>query len=1208
MFEWIFLQLNQPLASWLLSEFILVWGFSHWLMLRFRHLLPIEQMISSGIESLRRQGGPREFAEHFSQVDVELTNNPLFARSWISFRNQLIPPKMGHIVVTNRSPEEFFHFDKLIEERVDVRYYRAIPGYLVGFGFLITFAALIAGLFFATKGLTASAAEANHSRQILSLLLNTVSFKFFSAFVGILCGLFFNWGQRHYFNQLSQNFTHFCRLLEERLEPMRPSTIPSTEVNQEELLDRLVTHLDRSMLDLRTKTIKALQGSVRPLLDELRQEGERLISRQEESLDEMVEKVAWSIKPKINEGAEQIRHATKRLDATTSSLEERFAANMEGAMTPVLNLLREEIGQVSMTQEKLLRHSLSEVTGHLARQGDRDHLETNLIAEVERLANRQEHIVQQGLNDLTTRFKELFSLDLLAERFQAEGARLLPNQERVIRESIAETLERLKSQAFLEPMLQIVRSEGSRLTKHNETVIQEVVAEAATRLRSQVSEETDRLRITSTRLERSGSELEESVRSCALSAMESLSETVRGEGERMANKSGQIFREVLAETAQQIRTHVGESSGEILRANTRLDRTLAALGERTERAIETVRTTLLETIDSEQNFREEMRNTSRMDHVLATIRELGTQLSESQNRSLREVLDGIAIKGVDGQMTMEPLLAAVRSEGERLLERQGGLIRQTIEKFAPGLQSLSLESIVAAVKTQTLSLSERLENKIVANRISLTPILETLQTENAHLLESQERILRTALADSRVSMAPFIDVVRTETERLAQSQEQTLREAMLTRGAMLDPVLKAVHEQGQRLMEAQHRQMEELLLVLPKATESKPLVTKEILASLRQDSEQHLIRQQDALLKTILEQLNELRSSLSIETLMDSLRTVSRDLSTQVTGTLQETLANTRLSLDPILKAFEAQGVRMAESQSQALQSALNQVAVRGTDGSVSLEPILAAIQSQQEHLLDRQTQIMNTALDAAALRFKDSFTVDSVIQAVVQQTEANMTQLAERMTAHLPPPSTAPDGEQVSLEAVLKLVRTEAIHLAEMQESLIQKALVGAKVDLDPILHAVREQGDRLEESQQHALRAALDGVTVQGEKGSSTMDPLLAAVKASTRESTQQNTQIQQTLEKIAVQLRESIALDLPAFSSNLLSSLRAQTEGLAQRLELKLGVDLGHLSSLLTQSHAETSQSLLALQTVWKDFNMLDPLLTAIQEQGEKLAANQ
>ncbi|MBF0623200.1 MAG: hypothetical protein HQL82_00140 [Magnetococcales bacterium] len=1226
--------LNQPWLPWLFGLFILIWGGVQWLVFSMGYLRPVAQGLTSAIRALESRADALAFAADFRAIDGLLGGNPVTARAWVAFRQTLLVGE-GVRVRGLRVPQDYFHFETVVEEQLDLRFYRALPATFAGAGLLATFGALVAAFYFTARGLAGG--DPLQSRNALLGLLNTASAKFFASFAGIVTALVFSWGERLLSRRCQRRVGRLARLLEERIELVMPETgllglTGGTDAGGEALWRRIAAHLDNSMAGLRDKTIQAVRGVVDPLAAGL-----------------------------------QADH---------------LSAAARDALTPVIVFLREETARLAREQADMLRDSLGAVTQALDAGSTRDEVAESVRAEGERLAELQERVVRDSLGEMTRQLRELFSLDQMAERFREEGERISATQARVLAD--IRPAEAAPDGAFLEPLLEALRTEGERLTRTNQQVIQDILGETTAHLGG-LTAQNDRLERTATRLERHGDALEEQTVRIARTMVDGELAPLHQATRRLEQSAAALEQRVARDdrdTLDHINAVVQTAGERITRDLTRELRESALL----QPVLEAVRDQGVHLAESQSRALAEalaavaVRGVDQgvvLDPVVAAVRSEGERLLARQGEALRHALEDL---GADLRRSLAPagVVETVRAEAAGLARRLEELV---------GAGRFDAEPVLAVLRAATADLGRRLEARLGVLEEGLQATLASLEERGLQLAEGQTRVVRDGLAalagrSNGASGTPGLDEIltacRTVGRELLQRQEAVLSqvlerhlaampagsgalESLRTEAAGLverlervrfdpQPLLAALERHGRALAAHRLPEMRAALEPLLQQTDPAPtagdsqifpaiedchdipaaMTLEPLLAALQGEGERLLARQGENIRQALAGLSDQVRAAAGgaglLATLREEIAALARLVTERLTlgSTLQsplvdelraeisaweqrldQSLAGVGRDCLPLLEALRAQVDGLVQHQVRAVHEALATVAVRREDGALAVEPLLAAVAAQGERQLERQQRQLQDILADWSARQPVAPDLDRLTTPL----RAGLAALEERLTV-LEPVMLALGPALSDLEARGgQLATNQAQAIKEALEGLTLRA-AGETPAVEPLLVAVRVEGERLLERQQATLQQLLDPLIFRLEQTPAPREPL-AVVRD----------EAGPWLERLEGMLADRLPDPRP-----LLEQLRREVGLLAERLEqaleprpleprgeLSLEPVLTALeqqgSRLAESQHLALSRALAAVAVREPGSAVaIDPLLAAVRSEGERLLAGQ
>ncbi|TWB51414.1 hypothetical protein FBZ92_1207 [Nitrospirillum viridazoti] len=143
-----------------------------------------------------------------------MESSPLLMDEWRMFESTLLDAGQGtqRRAYSTIRPQEYFSMEAMESRGLDFRFYVALPNYFVGVGLMFTFLGLVAGLYFASKGLQMG--DLAQARQALGQLLAASTMKFVSSVVGIGASLVTSMVVRHWQRKVQAALDDLCRAIE----------------------------------------------------------------------------------------------------------------------------------------------------------------------------------------------------------------------------------------------------------------------------------------------------------------------------------------------------------------------------------------------------------------------------------------------------------------------------------------------------------------------------------------------------------------------------------------------------------------------------------------------------------------------------------------------------------------------------------------------------------------------------------------------------------------------------------------------------------------------------------------------------------------------------------------------------------------------------------------------------------------------------------
>jgi ABC-type transporter Mla subunit MlaD len=351
---------------------IILFGVWQWFRLKraFRRVLWDIRAARGLIESC---ANAEEFAARYETISERLSADRTLSHTWREFSETLIPPDGPNHRVRNTSrPDNYFHADLLNTAGINMRFYQALPNYLVGVGLLFTFIGLIAALYFAGKGV--ASANVQDAQASLRELLEAATFKFGTSVAGLGTSIWFSIKKKGLLHSLDTEIQSMCYALERRLDFVTPVTLAIAGYHE---LQAQTTQLEKFNTDLAFSIAEALDKKfsdnlgrvMAPVLESLEKMASKLGEMNQSALEQMIGKFSEKLEGaagqqidslitglqgvrgtigdliagvgRVNEGlAQQIEQSAKDLSSRIGDA----AGVIEGRLVGAGQILEERIG------------------------------------------------------------------------------------------------------------------------------------------------------------------------------------------------------------------------------------------------------------------------------------------------------------------------------------------------------------------------------------------------------------------------------------------------------------------------------------------------------------------------------------------------------------------------------------------------------------------------------------------------------------------------------------------------------------------------------------------------------------------------------------------------------------------------------------------------------------------------------------------------
>jgi hypothetical protein len=266
-------------VPWALSALLVLGALAVWLHFR-RRLGPVIEGLDAALAVIGTTSSPDGFRDRFASIDQALAANPVIGDSWRAFAQTLIPvPSHDGALGATRAPEHDFDERILARAGVNLRLYAAVPNYLVGLGLLFTFLGLVAALYFASAGVTATSVQ--HAQGALRDLLGAATFKFVTSIAGLGASIAYSWREKSQLYRIARRLGALCTALDQRLVPVTREALGVLQLEEMKAQSALLRRLGRSLHVTIPETVEErlaseLIAAVEPLRDGFAAAAQRL--------------------------------------------------------------------------------------------------------------------------------------------------------------------------------------------------------------------------------------------------------------------------------------------------------------------------------------------------------------------------------------------------------------------------------------------------------------------------------------------------------------------------------------------------------------------------------------------------------------------------------------------------------------------------------------------------------------------------------------------------------------------------------------------------------------------------------------------------------------------------------------------------------------------------------------------------------------------
>ncbi len=422
-------------AHWLTSQqgvavicgVIVLWAIVAYLLFWLR-IRPITAKVTLAVRQIGPLQGEQGFVEGFEEFDAKMRANSVLSHAWSEFDETLVKnPDLEPLAIRNtRSASDYFSRGNVIGDRLNLRFYSALPNLLTGTGILGTFVGLVAGIWLASAGLGAD--DAQKVKAALQDLLHGASLAFWTSIAGLLTSMLFSWAEKHLVHKLDGRLRTWHGQLESRLRRVTGESLISEQVTQNRQQTEILTQFTEQLaFQIANAFEEKMSASMGPAMERLLAAVEGLREdqgrRDDDALKEMLEKFSASLSgsagqelaalgttlSSLNERLEsQIGNLGSRqaqMDAASSKAQEDFAKvvkmsihQMQQGVGSSLSEITERLGAMVQDLAGDLRSAAEEAAGRLGELSRRFEEATEKAREA-----------LEGANGLTENFQVLLS-------------------------------------------------------------------------------------------------------------------------------------------------------------------------------------------------------------------------------------------------------------------------------------------------------------------------------------------------------------------------------------------------------------------------------------------------------------------------------------------------------------------------------------------------------------------------------------------------------------------------------------------------------------------------------------------------------------------------------------------------------------------------------------------------------------------------------
>lgn len=321
--EW----LTSASGVWVIVGSIIFWaGFSYW---RFKgRMAPILSAVGGAYTDIQALEGRAGFVEGFEQYDERMRNDPILGHAWKEYGETLIKElDLEPLAIRNsRSASDYFSRANVIGDKLNLRFYSALPNLLTGSGILGTFLGLVAGISLASSGLAADDVE--QSKAALGALLHGASLAFMTSIAGLVTSILFSWREKHWVHRLDSCLRKWHEAIEERLLRVTAESLATGQMAQARQQTDVLTQFTNDLaFQIANAFQEQMSASFGPTLERLIESVEGMRAdygrRNDDALQDMLEEFSRKLSGSAGEHLEN-------LGSTLSTVNDQLLTQVKG--------------------------------------------------------------------------------------------------------------------------------------------------------------------------------------------------------------------------------------------------------------------------------------------------------------------------------------------------------------------------------------------------------------------------------------------------------------------------------------------------------------------------------------------------------------------------------------------------------------------------------------------------------------------------------------------------------------------------------------------------------------------------------------------------------------------------------------------------------------------------------------------------------------
>ena len=643
------------------------------------------------------------------------------AEAWQEFDDSLIEhenhDENRKVVYKTDEASLFFSEDRLLGQRLNLRYWNSVPALLVGLGILGTFVGLVWGLI-PFSGINFE--QTSEIQEAIKKLLSGVSTAFVTSVWGMLASLLFNGLEKWRISRVSRAIANLQHALD-RLFTL--TTQEAISFRQEVELAQQTAALKSFSTDLANDIKSAMDNIMSGRLENLHQSLTQLQDQSADGRQEIIQELQNAPEAFSNAMAKQLAPSLNNLNTAVEELREQKEESSTDAIRQLVEEFQKSIsGSITLQMEEL-----AETVGKMS-----EGLITLPEQMMRMIEGAQEHIDQTRRLLETTSEKQTGQMENMMDGLLNALRRAIDTQQTGLSETTLRVNEEMRQIAA--DIRNLLESAANRTDEHLTRRIADM---------EKISSQSVQM------LQSAISELQQSITSTASQAAtesEAMTSRMRELLESSANQTGEQLNRRMADIEA-----VSSQSMQVLQSTiAQLQESITSTASQNAKESEAMTTRMRELLESSANQTGEQLNRRMMDmeavsnQSIQTLKAAITELQQALTSSLDTQQQAI------GNITSQTSAAFTESTDrmrqlvDRSVERLERVV-QTGEQSVSALLNQQGEQIRAidaqiANSQETLARGRDMLEQMNTTVTSVRQMIETTQTLSSQLMLGADRL------------------------------------------------------------------------------------------------------------------------------------------------------------------------------------------------------------------------------------------------------------------------------------------------------------------------------------------------------------------------------------------------------------------------------------------------------------------------------------